>query len=144
MPRGRKAERKKPPIKDFLDRQTTIYKPNTQEEVFEEMGPLEGTIKPMKYESGGEAEMKEAAKKARLRRLGKQSMPILEFETRKMIEDFQNDRSPIFDRRMFDQPESEGGDPKGMKKGGMTCPHRPDGIRGVGKAIKGFKDGGCK
>jgi hypothetical protein len=34
-----------------------------------------------------------------------------------------------------------------MKKGkmnSMTCPHRPDGIRGMGAAIKGFKFIGVK
>jgi hypothetical protein len=32
-----------------------------------------------------------------------------------------------------------------MKTGGRgSCPHRPDGIKGVGKAIKGFKFIGVK
>ena len=35
--------------------------------------------------------------------------------------------------------------PVKMKTGGKgTCPHRPDGIKGVGKAIKGFKFIGVK
>ena len=35
--------------------------------------------------------------------------------------------------------------PVKMKTGGRgTCPHRPDGIKGVGKAIKGFKFIGVK
>jgi len=28
--------------------------------------------------------------------------------------------------------------------GSMSCPHRPDGVRGFGAAIKGFKFGGLK
>ncbi len=33
----------------------------------------------------------------------------------------------------------------GKRKGGMmTCPHRPDGVRGVGAAIKGTKFSGLK
>ena len=115
-------------------------------------------------------------------------------ETQEMIESFQNDRTPKFDPKMFDQPESMGGDKKpkavrpkaqpnqkregekpiakpgkkpiaerlfdapvesileestrkaiGKKSGGfMSCPHRPDGVRGVGAAIKGTKFSGLK
>jgi hypothetical protein len=41
-------------------------------------------------------------------------------------------------------PPKRGPNPQGLKKGGMTCPHRPDGIRGYGAAIKGFKFTGVK
>jgi len=41
-------------------------------------------------------------------------------------------------------PPKRGPNPQGMKKGGMACPHRPDGIRGQGAAIKGFKFTGVK
>jgi len=41
-------------------------------------------------------------------------------------------------------PPKRGPNPQGMKKGGMVCPHRPDGIRGQGAAIKGFKFTGVK
>jgi len=41
-------------------------------------------------------------------------------------------------------PPKRGPNPQGLKKGGMTCPHRPDGIRGHGAAIKGFKFTGVK
>lgn len=89
--------------------------------------------------------MREALKRKRLKQLAEESAPILEPETKQMIEDFKNDRSPIFDRRMYDQPESMGGDPKEMKTGGMSsCPHRPDGVRGGGAAIAGMKFTGVK
>lgn len=41
-------------------------------------------------------------------------------------------------------PPKRGPNPQGLKNGGMTCPHRPDGIRGHGAAIKGFKFTGVK
>ena len=41
-------------------------------------------------------------------------------------------------------PPKRGPNPQGLKNGGMTCPHRPDGIRGYGAAIKGFKFTGVK
>ena len=65
-------------------------------------------------------------------------------ETEEMIESFQNDRSPIFDREMYNQPEPYG-NPKKMSTGGMSsCPYRPDGVRGGGKAIAGMKFKGVK
>lgn len=65
-------------------------------------------------------------------------------EDNEMIDSFQNDRSPIFDREMYNQPEPYG-NPKKMSTGGMSsCPYRPDGVRGGGKAIAGMKFRGVK
>ena len=106
------------------------------------------SFKGENFKEGGmnnSKKMREASKRQKLKQLAKESAPILEPETKKMIEDFKNDRSPKFDRRMYDQSPEMGGDVKGMMKGGMTsCPNRQDGIRGGGAAIKGMKFTGVK
>ena len=88
-------------------------------------------------------------------------------EMEKDIEIYQNDRSPVFDRRMYDQPDEEQvlrypseteedkielyrqASPvlepetkdylksRGYSKGDMVC-------KGKGKAIRGYKFGGCR
>tara|TARA_S200002703_G_scaffold43383_1_gene37786 strand:+ start:351 stop:1094 length:744 start_codon:yes stop_codon:yes gene_type:complete len=58
--------------------------------------------KKIKYDKQGEL----------LRKFGKKEGGIINKETKEMIESFQNDRTPKFDRRMYDQPESMGGDKK--------------------------------
>ena len=62
---------------------------------------------------------------------------ILEEETLTMVENMRK-------KRAQDMINEE--DAKGMKIGGMgeVCPHRPDGVRGGGKALTGMKFTGVK
>ena len=99
---------------------------------------------PMPGDDNSKA-MREAEKRKRLKQLAEESAPILERQSQEMIEDFQNDRSPRFDPDMFKQSPAMGGDVPKMNKGGsMTCPNRPDGVRGGGAAIAGMKFTGVK
>jgi len=137
MPERRKPDSKSK-IKDFLDR-TKIIK---QRPPKDPLNP-DKEMQPPKLNEGGA--LRRAAKKKRLKELRKQNMPILEPETQEMIEAFENDRSPKFDPEMFEQSPAMGGDVPKMNKGGsMTCPNRPDGVRGGGAAIAGMKFTGVK
>ena len=94
-----------------------------------------------------EKNMRKAAKRKMIKDMVDRQKTInkpTDKETEEMIESFQNDRSPIFDREMYNQPEPYG-NPKEMKTGGMSsCPYRPDGVRGGGKAIAGMKFKGVR
>jgi len=70
---------------------------------------------------------------------------ILEPETLEMIESFQNDRTIGLPEEAYEQEDQTIRDVPGKRLGGeMSCPHRPDGIKGQGAAIKGSKFSGVK
>jgi len=96
-------------------------------------------VQQAQQESEGKKEAK-SAKEAIIKKLKQKRKAMMESD----IEIYQNDRSPIFDREMYNQPEPYG-NPKQMNKGGMSsCPYRPDGVRGGGKAIAGMKFKGVR
>ena len=62
-----------------------------------------------------------------------------------MIDSFQNDRTIGLPEEAYEQEDQTIRDVPGKKLGGsMFCPHRPDGVRGQGAAIRGSKFVGTK